>query len=175
MLGRIADSLGTASVLITLFFTIWTFWIINRQKKKMLEFIGQNSPKFDDFVDFIKDNRGITSVKPVALLVSLTPNKDSVKPNVKTFFAVENLKMPIKEVKMNGLNSDDEIKTFIETLMQERIKIQAREYTEIHLFINAPMFACVLTGSILKNLMPIKIYHFNSTSAKFYEYKMPLI
>lgn len=83
--------------------------------------------------------------------------------------------MPIEEVKMNGLNSDEDIKIFIEKLSLKRIEIQADEFTEIHLFINAPMFACVITGAVLKNLIPIKIYHFNPTSAKFYEYKTPLI
>ena len=175
LLGRIADSLGTISVLITLTLTILTYLTIKRQKKKIIEAIRKVSPKFDNFSEFIEANRGITSEKPIALIISLTQNKDSVKPNVETFFKVEKLQMAIEEIKMNGLNSDEDIKIFIETLSQKKIEIQANEFTEIHLFINAPIFACLLTGAILKNLMPIKIYHFNPTSAKFYEYKMPLI
>ena len=175
LLGKISDSLGTISVLITLVLSILTYWNIKRQKKKILEAIRKVSPTFDNFSEFIEANRGITSEKPIALIISLTQNKDSVKPNVETFFKVEKLKMPIEEVKMNGLNSDKDIKSFIETLSQKKLEIQANEFTEIHLFINAPIFASVLVGAILKNLLPIKIYHFNSTSAKFYEYKTPLV
>jgi SMODS-associated and fused to various effectors sensor domain len=174
-LGRISDSLGTISVLITLIFSGLTYFAVKRQRQKMLETIRQNSPKFDNFEEFVQINQGITSEKPVALIISVTQNKDSAKPNVETFFKAEKLKMPTKEVTMNGLNNNEDIKIFIESLNNKKREIQAEEFTEVHLFINAPIFACVQIGSILKNLMPIKIYHFNSTSAKFYEYKTPLV
>jgi SMODS-associated and fused to various effectors sensor domain len=175
LLGRVADSLGTISVLITLIFSGLTYFAIKRQRQKMLENVRQNSPKFEDFEAFVQINKGVTSEKPVALIISVTQNKDSAKPNVETFFKVEKLKMPTKEIVMNGLNNNEDIKIFIESLNNKKREIQAEEFTEVHLFINAPIFVCVQIGSILKNLMPIKIYHFNSTSAKFYEYKTPLV
>ncbi len=174
-LGRIADSLGTISVLITLIFSGLTYFAVKRQRQKMLDNIRQHSHKFEDFEEFVQINQGVTSEKPVALMISITPNKDSVKPNVETFFKVEKLKMPTKEIILNGLNSNEDIKIFIERLNEKKREIQAEEFTEVHLFINAPIFACVQIGSVLKNLMPIKIYHFNPTSAKFYEYKTPLV
>jgi hypothetical protein len=175
LLSKISDSLGTLSVLVTLVFSGLTYFIVKLQRQKLIETIRQNSPKLENFDEFIQANNGINSEKPIALIISATQNKDSINPNVETFFKIEEMKMPTTEINMNGINNNDDIKLFIENLNEKKRQIQAEEFTEIHLFINAPIFACIQTGATLKNLMPVKLYHFDSTSAKFYEYKTPLV
>ncbi|HSK70433.1 MAG TPA: SAVED domain-containing protein [Pyrinomonadaceae bacterium] len=175
-LGRIADSLGTLSMIATLIFSALTFWMVRRERKMFWEKARKESPGVENFEELLRENEGVNSPKPVALAISLTPNNVSIKPNVRTFLKAQNWKMPIKEIIMNGVNTPAEQKQFVDELILRKREIQARNYTEVHLFINAPMFACILTGSILsKYWLPTKIYHFLPASQKVYEYKTPLV
>lgn len=175
-LGRIADSLGTISIIATLIVSIITYLMLRRERKMFLEKALQQSPLTGNLEELIKENEGRNSIKPIALAISVTPNNVSIKPNVQAFLKVQDWKMPIKEIVMNGIGTPAEIKQFIESLTLKKKEIQARNYTEVHLFINAPMFACILTGSVLSKFwLPTKIYHFLPASQKIYEYKTPLI
>lgn len=176
LLGKVSDSLGTLSVIVTLIFSAWTFFIVKRERKKYLEIVRQGTPSFDKFEEILEANKGIKSERPVALVIALTPNNDTISPNVETFLKAHNWKMPIREVKMNGINTAEDQKKFIDDLLSKKREIVAEGFTEVHMFINAPMFACVLAGSILKHWIPTKIYHKpNPTPPQIYEYQIPLI
>jgi hypothetical protein len=175
-LGRIADSLGTLSVMATLVFSGLTYFMVKRERKKYLDSVKQDTPSSDKFEEILEINRGINSEKPVALVIALTPNNDTIAPNVERFMKTQNWKMPIREVKMNGINTVEDQKRFLNALLAKKREITAEGFTEVHLFINAPLFACVLTGSILKHWLPTKIYHKPTPPPpQFYEYSMPLI
>ena len=175
-LGRISDSLGTLSVIGTLIFSGLTYFMVRRERRKYLEAVKNLTPTFDNLVEIIQAQQGLQSENPVALVISLTPNNDSIKPNVETFLKTQSWKIPIREVTMNGINSPEDQKQFLTALMAKKREITAEGFTEVHLFINAPMFACLLTGSILKHWIPTKIYHKPTpTPPQIYEYQLPLI
>lgn len=175
-LGRIADSVGTLSVIATLVFSCMTYLLVKREEKKYLKSVQEGTPTFDDFGKLLEANKGVRSEKPVALLIAVTTSNDSIKPNVNAFLKTQNWKMPTKEIKMNGIDSVEDQKRFLQELMTKKREITAEGYTEAHLFINAPMFACVLTGSILKHWIPTKIYHKPTpTPTQIYVYQTPLI
>lgn len=175
-LGRISDSLGTLSVMATLIFAVLTYVTVRRERKKYLEIVRQETPGIENFEEILEANKGIRSEKPVALVIAVTPNNDTISPNVETFLKAQDWKMPIKEIRMNGLNTADDHKKFLDYLLLKKREITAEGFTEVHLFINAPMFACVLAGSILKHWIPTKIYHKpNPTLPQIYQYQTPLV
>lgn len=175
-LGRIADSLGTISVVATLVFSALTYFLVKRERKKYLDNVALNTPTFDEFEELLENNKGIKSENPVALVIALTQNNDTILPNVKTFLKYQNWNMPVKEIKMDGINTTNDQQDFLNRLMSKKREITAEGFTEVHLFINAPMFACLMTGSILKHWIPTKIYHKPTPPPpQIYEYQTPLI
>ena len=64
----------------------------------------------------------------------------------------------------------------INELRQKRRILTAKQATEIHLFIAAPMAACALVGAALDNWIPVKLYHKPMPAPpSVYEYWMPLM
>lgn len=146
------------------------------QQNKRLKQLAQSTPPIPDLDQKIKYYDGIQTVNPVALAISLTPNIDSIQDSVQTFLNSQNFKMDIKEIKMNGINSRDDLKNFIEQLRQTKRLITEQHFTELHLFISGPVMAGTIAGAMFDHWIPVKLYHRPTPQPPMvYEYWMPLM
>jgi hypothetical protein len=166
--GRIDNFLGV----LTTFFAGYTYVRIRQLVRKAAR--ATNPVK--DFRQLIRAHEGITSLKPVALTVSLTPNIGSIKSSVESFIKANKWSMPIEEIDMNGVNGPAELEQYFNLLREKKRLIEAAGYTEMHLFLSAPMPACALAGSLFDNWLPVKLYQKTTDPAPHnYQYWMPLV
>ena len=74
----------------------------------------------------------------------------------------------IVELNFNGLTREN-FNDFVVELKKKRRELEAKDATEIHLFIAGPMQAAVMIGSIFSNWIPVKIYN-HGPHSRNYEY-----
>ena len=169
--GRVADVL----TYITAAITFVTLLLINRERKRLRKY-AEEFHLSDNLIDTINENNGIKSEKPIALAISLVPTSDSIKKNVETFLKTKGWQMEIVEINRNGVNGAEEISSLRDELVEKKRLISEKGGTEVHLFIQSPVFAAVLVGSVYRNWIPVKIYHKPQVPPpQIYEYQTPLI
>ncbi len=169
-LGHSADIL----TYITAAITFITLSLVYLERKRLQRFAAEFHLS-ENFAETIKDNEGVKSEKPIALAISLVASTESIKNNVATFLRTQNLTMEIVEINRNGVNGAVEIASLRDELVDKKRLITNKGCTEVHLFIQAPMFAAVLVGSVFRNWLPVKIYHKPQIPPpQIYEYQTPL-
>jgi hypothetical protein len=84
--------------------------------------------------------------------------------------------MDTDEITMQGIKDTDDIELFLQRLKEKRFKFEIEGRTEIHLFIQGPVMAGVLVGTMFSNWKPVKLYHrpTNPGVPSIYEYWCPL-
>lgn len=128
-----------------------------KQKRQYKE-LAKTAPKLLNFQDNIKNSEGIQTLNPIALAVSLVANSPNIRKDVEHFLSSKGLKMDIDELNMNGINNSDDLERFINSLKEKRHFFDLQGNTEIHLFIQGPVTAGILTGAMFDNWKPVKLY-----------------
>lgn len=129
----------------------------------------------EELDQLIERSKGVTSRNPIAFAVSLLPNGQSIKPDVKAFLEYSGWEMNVEELIMSGINNKEDIKTLIMHLNEKRRQFTSSGVTEIHLFIAGPVQAGTIIGSLYSNWKSIKLYHKpNPSPPETYAYWMPL-
>lgn len=145
-----------------------------RQNKKLVE-IAANAPRIEGFQKLLEAYEGVATSAPVAIAISLLKNNQSIKPSVDKFLVSQNLKMPIEELNMNGINGREDLELFVNELAKLKRLCDAKGYTEVHLFVAAPVQAGVLIGAMFDHWRTVKLYHRPTPEPpQVYEYWMPL-
>jgi len=168
--GRVADVLTFTTAGITFVTLLLVYY-----ERRRLQRLSEEFHLSDNFLDTIKENKGVKSEKPIALAISLVPTTESIRNNVETFLKTNDWKMEIVEINRNGVNGAEEISSLRDELVEKKRLISEKGCTEVHLFIQAPMFGAVMVGSIYRNWLPVKIYHKPQVPPpEIYEYQTPL-
>lgn len=145
-----------------------------RQNKRLIE-IARQAPPIENFPQMLKAYEGVITSNPVALAISLLRNNQSIRNDVQTFLKHQGWRMDIEELNMDGLNNPSDLESFLNQLREKRRVLDAKGYTEVHLFIAGPVQAGVLVGAVLDNWRPVKLYHKpQNPPPQVYEYWMPL-
>jgi len=153
------------------FYASFKFWKWRRELKALAE----KAPKIENFKENVEFHKGIKTINPIALAISLVPQTPSIKKAVEIFLKSNNLKMKVEELNMNGIKNPEDIEEFIHTLTKKRHLFEHQGVTEVHLFIQGPVMAGVLVGAMLDNWKPVKLYHKPTPAPPaIYEYWCPL-
>ena len=169
--GRLDNVLGIAIVL----FSGYTASRLWQQNKRFRELAKRFAP-IENFKKLLEAHQGVKSSAPVAFALCLIPTNDSIKSSVETFLASQNWKMPIEELNKDGLNTAEDLESFVTSLREKRRYFEQKGYTEIHLFIAGPVQAGTIIGSLYRNWIPVKLYHKPTPTPPYiYEYWMPLV
>ena len=169
--GKGADILSYITALIT-FITLILIWAERRRLQKFADDFRLT----DNHLEIIHLNEGVKSDKPIALAISLVPTSNSIKKDVETFLKTKSWKMEILEINRQGLNNAEEISSFLDELILKKKFISDKGSTEVHLFMQVPVFAAALVGSAYRNWITVKIYHKpNPAPPQIYQYQTPLI
>jgi hypothetical protein len=169
--GRADNIVGLVTAVISgcILLLVW------RQNRRFRE-IARQAPRVENFQQTVKLHEGVKSSTPVAFALSLIPTGESIKGQVEIFLRSQNWRMPVEELNMNGINSAQDLETFINGLREKRRYFEAAGFTELHLFIAGPVQAGTIIGSMYRNWIPVKLYHKPSPAPpRVYEYWMPLI
>lgn len=170
-IGRFDNVLG----ILTVIFSGYAAYRLWRQNQKYLD-LARESRQSINLQQKIRDFEGVNTAKPIALAVCLLPMLPSIKQNVKTYLKSNKMKMPVKEIKMNGINDANDLEALVKHLQDKKMELHSDGCTEVHLFLAGPVAAGVMIGSLLNNWVPIKVYHKPTPSpADVYEYWMPLL
>ncbi|OJX90106.1 MAG: hypothetical protein BGP01_00390 [Paludibacter sp. 47-17] len=171
MWTAIYDIIDKAGTFIGIIGAIISFlvWLKVKNQSKKLKELGLTLKSINNYSEIQDTFKGITSSNPKAFCLSLISTDASIKTRVNDFIKSQsNLKdMPIVELNMDGL-SHETIGTFIDAVRQKR-RGELSDATEIHLFIQGPIIAGTLIGSIFDHWVPVKLYHFSNTTHQ-YEY-----
>jgi hypothetical protein len=169
-LGRSADVLQVLAVV----FSGYAALRLYRQSQQLKE-IARALPAPGNFKELVKAYEGVKSSNPVAFAISLVRGSVTVKHSVQTFLDHKRWKMPISELNMEGINNVEDMEEFLTKLLIKKREFEAAGHTEVHLFIAAPMPACVQVGAVFDNWLPVKLYHKPQVPPpQVYEYWMPL-
>ncbi len=168
--GRVDNVFGIIAALIS----AATFVLVWRQERRLRAQVREKAP-LKNFTEMRSQHEGIQSTNPVAFALSLIPTSESIKGSVQTFLSSQGWDMPIEELNLDGLNNAEDLERFINALRERRRVFDDVGYTEIHLFIAGPVQAGTIIGSLLRNWIPVKLYHKpNPAPPQIYEYWLPL-
>lgn len=67
--------------------------------------------------------------------------------------------MPIEELTMDGIKCTTDLEQLVNSLREKRRYFEAIGCTELHLFIQGPVQAGTIIGSLYRNWIPVKLYH----------------
>lgn len=168
--------LETVFSLLAMMFAGYAAYRLRRQNRTLRE-LAKTAPKYENFSEQVQNYEGVQTLNPVALAVCLVPTTPSIKKDVETFLQSRDWgKMDIEELNLNGLNNEEDILTFHNSLREKRHLFDMQGRTEIHLFIQGPIMAGVLIGAMFDNWKPVKMYHKPHPSPpSIYEYWCPLV
>lgn len=169
MLGRADTIISFATFAASLYAAI-KLW----KHTRALRSIVSQTPTLADFQELIAKRKGITSPKPVAIAASLIPQQASIANDVKEFLLSENMRMPIEELNMDGINDSHDLEILVNKLRELRRKLDGDGYSEAHLFLSSPVQVGTIFGAAFDNWKSVKLYHKNNRSHR-YEYWMPLV
>lgn len=171
LLNNFASVLQIITVIATVY-TATRLWQENRRIRDLID----KTPSVEGFTTMRESHSGIKSIAPVALVLTLTPNTHSIRSSVEAFLSHMNWKMEIEELKMDGIDPATNLESFINELRKKRKLIEAKKFTEVHVFISGPIVAGALLGSLYDNWIPVKLYHKPTPAPpQVYEYWMPLL
>ena len=149
------------------------------QQNRRFKEAAKQAPEIENFLDRVEYNKDIQSSSPVALVIKVNDISPTIRPSVEQFLQYKgwSKKMPIEEINLGNINEPAaDIEIFINELRQKRHLIDLHGYTEVHLFIMAPIMIGVLTGTMLDNWKPVKLYHQQRDSTQApYVYWVPLV
>ena len=169
--GRVDNFLGVATTVFAAYaaFRLW------RQNKQLRDLARKSQP-VENFEQLLNLHQGVKSSNPMAFALSLVPTNDSIKQSVDQFLNSQGWKMPVEQFNMDGINNAKDLEIFVNALREKRRYFEATGCTELHLFIQGPVQAGTIIGSIFRHWIPIKLYHRpNPQPPQIYEYWMPLI
>lgn len=170
-IGRIDNVLGIGTF-IAAAYAAYRLWQQNRKFHRQ----ARESKQSVNLQQYITNNEGVQSEKPVAFALALTPNNPSIKPQVERFLKIKQWEMPIKELAMAGIEDANDLQQLVDDLQEKKRLFQLEGYTELHLFLNGPVAAGVIIGALFDNWIPVKIYQKPRVDIpQIYEYWMPLI
>lgn len=170
-LGNFNNVLG----LFTFFFATYAAYRLRRDARRRAEQARHFKP-VTDLEEIIQRHEGIQSDNPVALAICLLPQQDRIRDAVDTFLRVQNWKMPVREINLDGINDRSDMISFAKALFTARRELADEGCTEVHLFFAGPGAAAPLVGSAFVNWVPVKLYHKPSVpEPQIYRYWMPLI
>ncbi|MEM8715495.1 MAG: hypothetical protein AAGE92_06900, partial [Cyanobacteria bacterium P01_G01_bin.4] len=121
----------TISSFITTIFSIATFISVRSLYRRQVRSIEP----INNLDELFEKQEGITTDKPVALAFSLTPQSATIKKQVESYLKKRNMKMPINEIYMSGINGKEGIKELHSKVRDIRAKFDIDGYEEVHLFI----------------------------------------
>ncbi len=165
--------LDKASMLIgiaTFVFSIIIWFIVKKQQKRINR-LAYTTPPITDYKAMFDSFQAVQTDNPYALCISLLPNTDSIKDQVKGFLIANKIKVKdILEIKMDGINTEN-ISEYIQKLREVR-RGDLSNATEVRLFIAGPVQAGTIAGAVFDNWIPVLLYGRNGLK---YEYWGPLI
>jgi len=161
--------------LLAAIFSGFAFSRLQQQKKRLVE-LAKKTPTMKNFIEAVDFFKGSQTSKPVALALSLTPAVDSIKNSVESYLKSQNMEMDVQEIKMDGINSTEDLENFFELLREKKRVLTAELTTELHLFIMGPVMAGTIAGAMFDNWISVKLYHKPMPQIpEVYEYWMPLM
>lgn len=169
--GRVDNFLGVATTIFAAYaaFRLW------RQNKQLRDLAKKSLP-VENFEQLLSLHQGIKSSNPVAFALLLVPASESIRPSVEQFLKSQGWKMPVEELNMNDINNAKDLEAFVNALREKRRYFETMGCTELHLFIQGPVQAGTIIGSVFRHWIPVKLYHRPSPQTpQIYEYWMPLI
>jgi hypothetical protein len=174
-------SIEKISIIASLLAAIFSFaaWFRLRQNHKRLQEIAKNVPEFTSFKQTVEYYSEINTECPHVLSMSLTHNTNSIRGDVERFLKVKDWFCKVKyeyEINMFGINNLEDLERFVNELRRTRALLQEKNATELLLFIQGPVAAGVIVGSMFDNWIPVKIFHHPSPSPPDgYNYWMPIM
>jgi hypothetical protein len=157
--------------LLTFFVSILIWLRVKHEQKKLKKLIYSLVP-IQGYSTFYEEFTKIKTDNSAALCISLLIGTDSIKKTVKDFLEANSLQVKIiEEVKMDGINSPEDIEKYINSLREMR-KGPLADATELRLFIAGPVQAGTIAGAIFDNWKPVLLYHKGKIT---YEYWGPLV
>lgn len=81
-------------------YAAYRLWRQNQRYQALVQEMQQSA----DIRQRIQDYKGVQTIKPVALAVSLLPTLPSIKDNVNAYLKSSKLKMPVKELGLPGIH-----------------------------------------------------------------------
>jgi hypothetical protein len=161
--------------LLTTVFSGYAAFRLKQQSRRLRE-LARQTPHPENFKELLAAHDGVKSSAPIAIAVSLLPTGGPIRNSIDTFLRAKGWSMPIEEVNMQGLNSAQDLETFVNQLREKKRFIDASSFTEVHLFIAGPVQAGTIIGALYDNWIPVKLYHKPTPPPpSVYEYWMPLL
>ena len=167
--GNIANIVTVGTALISLLTFATVLWQTKLLRQNMKGLSSSNNLK-----KLIRSGKDITTDKPVALAIDLITGDNSLKISVKKFLTLEyaKRKINIASINMQGIKDENDIEELYHKVKQTRQYLDNKGYTEVLLFVKAPVQAGTIIGSMMNNWIPVKLYHFQQGK---YEYWTPLV
>ena len=167
----LANILQVATVVFAAY-AAFRLWKQNRQ----LRDLARKVPPVENFQKLVSLYEGVQTTKPLALAVSLVDTTHSIKPQVEQFLEAKGWSMTIEELNMDGIKGKDDLEKLINALREKRRYLESTQCTELHLFIQGPVQAGTIIGSLYRQWIPVKLYHRPTPQTpQVYEYWMPLL
>lgn len=165
--------IGRGSNIISIFGAIASIWLWFRMKyqlKKIRENAAQDL-RDNSFREMHNYHQNINTTNPFVVCFELKGKNSSIRNDVDVFLKGKNIsiiKNNFLEIKYDTLTKESFI-DFVEELIQKRIDLKILGATEILVFLEGPLQAAALIGSVFSNWVPVKIYNLEPQSRR-YEY-----
>lgn len=170
-IGWLANILQVATVVFAAY-AAFRLWKQNRQ----LRDLARKIPPVENFQQLVSIHEGVKSVLPAALAISLVDTTHSIKPQVDQFLKSKGWSMQIEELILDGIKGKADLENLVNALREKRRYFESIGCTELHLFIQGPVQAGTIIGSLYRQWIPVKLYHRPTPQTPHvYEYWMPLL
>lgn len=170
-IGSVASWSGVLAML----FSGYTAYRLRHHDRRLRE-LARATPPPSAFAERVAAQRGACSAHPVALALSLLPGDESIRPQVEVFLKGNGLAMPVEELRLPRIEGVSDLERLVQGLRERRRYLAASCATEVHLFVAGPVQAGTITGAVLDNWIPVKLYHpTGKPPPDNYQYWMPLL
>lgn len=170
-IGWLANILQVATVVFAAY-AAFRLWKQNRQ----LRDLARKTPPVENFQQLVSLHEGVKTSGPAALAVSLVDTTQSIRPQVEQFLQAKGWSMPVEELIMDGVTGTADLEQLVNSLREKRRYFESIGCTELHLFIQGPVQAGTIIGSLYRNWIPVKLYtRPTPQQPQVYEYWMPLL
>jgi hypothetical protein len=113
----------------------------------------------------LREMEGQTTVRPVALAVSLTGL--DISEQVRRFLADLKVQWPLRAYLRSEEISRETLPAVIQQLARLKNELSLEGVTEVHLFYAGPVVLSMMLGGLLHNWVPVKVYHLNSFTGQY--------